>query len=473
MDSDRTNRTITNIANNSVIRSSDDTKRRVQAVEMYERRRAFFRGEGDGIVERKESRTEYRERRAYYMKERRRKLSKISIVASGGTVVLCLCTWLSSSAVTTSIAEYFRTTQTSLFTVSTQTGFLIFALLSAYMNMTGKYELHHIITCASICAAISNAFVVILPGNTFGFYLCLLSRALVGGCMALIYPTSMKVLGSWVKEAEKRREILCILLGVLCLAVALPHLIRYAVPFSNFRTLMIITSSLTLFASGLAYRILRSGEYLSQRKTSHRSDSTFSFLWEPRFFLPTIGKCGHDWELFTFWTQISKYFETISDGDSKYAAIVAFTCIAAGMLGCFVTSQVSKRVEAEHALIVINLCSMIFMGSLGAVHGAESSNISVAIAIIIGFVVVSDSALYSSILIRGYSHRPRLVGDALAAQMGISTITAVIALYVNPLLIENFGWTVGLLVMSSGSAVSIVSTFFMVLRLKERRRQKV
>ena len=366
------------------------------------------------------------------------------------------------------MAEYFRTTtQKSLFTVSTQTGFLIFALYSSYINLTGKYELHHIITCASICAALFNCVSVILPGNTFGFFMCLVSRALVGGCMALIYPTSMKVLGSWVKEPEKRREILCILLGVLCLAVALPHLIRYAVPYSNFRILMIITSSLTLFASVLAYRILRAGEYLSQRKSG--SHSTSSFLWEPRFFLPTIAKCGHDWELFTFWTQISKYFEHISNGDSKYAPIVAFVCIAVGMLGCFLTSQVSKYVEAEHCLIVINFCSMILVASLGAVHGVQESNLSVVLAILIGFFVISDSALYSSILIRAYSHRPSLVGDTLAAQMGISTIVAVIALYVNPLLIETFGWTTGLLVTSFGSAVSIASVCFMVLRLRNRR----
>ena len=283
----------------------------------------------------------------------------------------------------------------------------------------------------------------------------------------------MKVLGSWVKEPEKRREILCILLGVLCLAVALPHLIRYAVPFSNFRVLMIITSSLTLFASVLAFRILRAGEYLSQPKksSSRRNSTSSSFLWEPRFFLPTIAKCGHDWELFTFWTQISKYFEHISNGDTKYAAFVAFVCIAVGMLGCFLTSQVAKHVEAEHTLIVINLCSTLFVGSLGAVHGAQESNLSVAIAILIGFVVVSDSALYSSILIRAYSHRPSLVGDALAAQMGISTIVAVIALYVNPLLIETFGWTIGLLVTAFGSVVSIVSACFMVLRLRNRQRQ--
>ena len=44
--------------------------------------------------------------------------------------------------------------------------------------------------------------------------------------------------------------------------------------------------------------------------------------------------------------------------------------------------------------------------------------------------------------------------------MGISTIVAVIALYVNPLLIETFGWTIGLLVTALGSAISIVSTCF-------------
>ena len=139
------------------------------------------------------------------------------------------------------------------------------------------------------------------------------------------------------------------------------------------------------------------------------------------------------------------------------------------MLGCFLTSQVSKYVEAEHSLIVINFCSMILVASLGAVHGVQESNLSVVLAILIGFFVVSDSALYSSILIRAYSHRPSLVGDTLAAQMGISTIVAVIALYVNPLLIETFGWTTGLLVTSFGSAVSIASVCFMVLRLRNRR----
>jgi len=294
------------------------------------------------------------------------------------------------------------------------------------------------------------------------------------GCMALIYPTSMKVLSSWVKEPERRREILCILLGVLCLAVALPHLIRYAIPLSDFRTLMIITSLLTLFASVLAFHILRAGKFLSSSSISKsEKKKSKGFLWEPKFFLPTIAKCGHDWELFTFWTQISKYFEYTSNGDTSYAAIVAFVCIAVGMFGCLITSQVAKRVEAEHALIVINLCSMIFVGSLGTFHQVESNKLSICIGVLIGLVVVSDSALYSSIVIRAYSNKPSLVGDALAAQMGISTFVAVAALYINPLLIENLGWTVGLLVTASGSAVSIVCSCLMSLRLARIRKQEI
>ena len=213
----------------------------------------------------------------------------------------------------------------------------------------------------------------------------------MGGCTALIYPTSMKVLGSWVKEPEKRREILCILLGVLCLAVALPHLIRYAVPFSNFRTLMIITSSLTLFASVLAFRILRAGEYLSQPKSSQ---SQFDRR-RPRFcgnldsfYLP-LRNADTTGNSLRFGLRSRNTLSTSPTETPSTPRIVAFVCIAVGMLGCFLTSQVAKHVEAEHTLIVINLCSMIFVGSLGAVHGAQESNLSVAIAILIGFVVVS------------------------------------------------------------------------------------
>ena len=123
---------------------------------------------------------------------------------------------------------FSKTTQTSLFTVSTQAGFLIFALYSSYINLTGKYELHHIITCASICAALFNCVSVILPGNTFGFFMCLVSRALVGGCTALIYPTSMKVLGSWVKEPEKE-ERFCVFFWV-CFVLPWRYRISFDMP---------------------------------------------------------------------------------------------------------------------------------------------------------------------------------------------------------------------------------------------------
>jgi len=186
------NITITNAANKSIY-NRDETVRRNIAIEMYRKRRAFYKGDDVDVDESSklaEEQEKYRKRRVYYKSTRRIRLANTRILACGGIVVLCLCTWLSSSAVTSKLAQHFETSESSLFTVSTQFGFLVSALYSSYAKLTTRYKLHHLITYSAICASFANAFIVILPGNTLGFTLCLISRAVVGGTGAFYFSIS-------------------------------------------------------------------------------------------------------------------------------------------------------------------------------------------------------------------------------------------------------------------------------------------
>ena len=161
-------RTITNTVNKSV--RDDDVTRRIKAVEMYQRRRGFFVGYFHkfrhhiypihstfilqlslysltnshstlnfvGRRETKEERLkrrqrEYRQRREYYKKNRRKKLSKLSIIAREEQL---FCVFVLGFPAPRSRLRFrvFSNDETSLFTASTQAGFLIFALYSSYIN---------------------------------------------------------------------------------------------------------------------------------------------------------------------------------------------------------------------------------------------------------------------------------------------------------------------------------------------------
>ena len=139
--------------------------------------------------------------------------------------------------------------------------------------------------------AIANCALLLLPsgGSTMTVGCALGLRAAVGASIALVYPPAMKLLGTWVDQ-NHRSQVLGSLLAAVCLAVALPQLIKAAVPV-GWRTVVGVTSSVAMGGGGLAWRYLREGDFL-QHSSKGQVDSIASgaakLLRDRRFVLATL-----------------------------------------------------------------------------------------------------------------------------------------------------------------------------------------
>ena len=110
----------------------------------------------------------------------------------------------------------------SLLTGAANVGFVVGCIGSALINLSDI--VHPTVLC--LVGALSAAVVTALscvPGVSFE--LVLASRSVVGVCIALVYPPSMKLLGTWY-AAEKRGAAIGVLFAFFCVGSAFPQLIK-------------------------------------------------------------------------------------------------------------------------------------------------------------------------------------------------------------------------------------------------------
>ena len=458
----------------------------------YNRRRIFYKEKAKGNVTPRHSisneqrryvdmadRISNRMRRIFFREMKRNpKLdgyvsdtSNQTIALAACVVVLCLCSWLSGSAVSTEIVDYFDVDESSgsLPTTCTQVGFLIGASVAAICNFTAMGREHQLIACAAILSAIANALPTCLPSNGFGLLLAL--RTLVGVSVSQIYPVSMRVLASWVNE-DRRQIVLCSLLGVVCLAVALPQFVKAFSSSTNWRHVLYFLSGFNLVGASGAYALLRSGKFLRSTPSSESTEqSTIGYgsfvkiLGQKAFLLSTIAKAGHDFELFGYWTRIAGYYASsyFRDETSQRAALYAGVSIATGAIGCLVSGYVARRNGGVRTIVGINAASLIATLTLGSVLLAfPHIEVGVTVGTIHGLVVCADSALYSALLVKLYRRNPKQIGVALSLQMALSTTVSIVSVYGVPAMIRSLDWPISMMLLGMGPAISITCMFFVL-----------
>ena len=135
--------------------------------------------------------------------------------------VLTLAVWFASTAALPSIAvlEPISETQMALMTSVLQVGFVIGALLSAFLNVADRFDPRNLFAASAAVAAVTTAaLLVVSPVGTEALIL----RALTGVALAGIYPVGMRMVASWA--TNDLGKLVGLLVGALTIGSALPHL---------------------------------------------------------------------------------------------------------------------------------------------------------------------------------------------------------------------------------------------------------
>lgn len=381
--------------------------------------------------------------------ERWRMLALLAIA-----VLLGMSVWFTGSAVAPQLAARWAldTAQVGWLTTAVQLGFVVGTALSALFNLADVVPARRLFAGSALIGAMANAALALAP--EFGWAIA--SRALVGCCMAGVYPPAMKMASTWFRA--RRGLAVGTVVGALTVGKAGPYLAQ-ALPSVTVSGVVIVTSLSTLLAALLVWTGYRDGPYaFPSRRFSWTLVS--SVMQERRWRLATGGYLGHMAELYSYWTWIPAFLLASAEahgdaaGREGFLGALSFGVIAVGGAGCVWGGLVADRIGRERLVIR----AMAISGSCAALIGltfGRSWWLLAPLALVWGFFVIADSAQFSVLVTE--SVPANAVGTALTIQTSLGFLLTTITIQLVPIVVKWLGWGFGFAFLAVGPMLGIMA----------------
>ena len=373
--------------------------------------------------------------------------------------VAAMSLWFVSAAI---LPDMLREVEISTFrqaalSSSVQIGFVIGALLSAFLGLPDRFDPRRVFMISAITAGAANATLLYFePGST----LSILARFLTGALTAGIYPVGMKIAVGW---GEKDRGFLVgSLVGALTLGSALPHLFSLA-GGTDWRW-TVIMASLAAVVAGLLALMIHLGPH--HARAARFDPTVIASAWtNRRVRLAYAGYLGHMWELYVMWAWIAaatavSYSATLEPDDAQWMAkLTAFLAIGAGGIACAFAGRFADRIgKAEVTIIAMALSGSSVLAAAATFGGPVW--LTFVIVMIWGLTVIPDSAQFSA-LVADASPSDQ-AGSLMTFQTALGFALTFVTVQVTPTAVEAFGWPMVLAALSLGPALGIIA----MLRLR-------
>ncbi len=377
----------------------------------------------------------------------RRALATIAVAQ-----LLALSLWFSASAVADSLKSAWgmADSQVPLLTLAVQVGFVFGALVSTFLNLADRIRARYLFAGSAVVGGLMNAGLVLLGEGDLAVVVVI--RFVTGIALAGVYPSGMKAIAGWFKEG--RGTALGVLIGALTVGSALPHLVRGL--GLDWQIVLLTASGLALVGAAL---MLSAGDGPFETKTSAFSWHHIRSIATNRGFrLATVGYLGHMWELYAMWTWVAFY--VAATGFSGSSSMVAFAVIAVGGVGAWLAGRLADRrgrtIAAGGSMAISGTAA-----ALTAVVFNAPSWVTIALLLIWGLTVVSDSAQFSAIVTEVVEDEVR--GTALTLQTALGFMLTLVTIIVVPLIADRSSWQWAFLILVPGPIIGTVA----MIRLRQ------
>lgn len=308
----------------------------------------------------------------------------------------CTSLWFAGNAVIGDIIRQFSLSPDVLghLVAAVQFGFISGTLLFAVFTIADRFSPSRIFFVCAIAASLVNLLVFLAET----FPLILLSRFMTGFFLAGIYPVGMKIAAD--HHPEGLGKALGWLVGALVMGTAFPHLVHVYTASLSWRSVILISSVLSVGGGVTILVFVPDGPYRS-RSNGFDASALRRIFRNRRFRSAAFGYFGHMWELYAFWAfvpvMLATYFT--KQGISYSVAIFSFVVIGAGAPACIGGGYLSRFFGSERtafaALLVSGCCCL-----LSPLLYTLSFPLFLFFLVVWGMAVITDSPQFSTLVAR-------------------------------------------------------------------------
>ena len=368
-------------------------------------------------------------------------------------MLLAMTTWFSATAVLPQLhsAWTLTTVQSSLLTIAVQVGFVVGALVSAFVNLADIIAARTLMLVGALGAAAVNLLLVAAhsAGPAIGL------RFLTGAFLAGVYPPGLKAMSTWFRAGCG--TALGIMVGALTLGAAAPQFLN-GIGGADWHSVIVATSVLTVLG-GLTARYLAADGPFRFPKAIFDPRQAASVMRNRAVRLAALGYFGHQWELYAMWAWIFAFnraaFTVNGEANpARDAAFAAFAIIGSGVACCWVGGILGDRAGPYPADPASD-------GAVGHVLRADRPGRASRrraddrCGVFWGFWAVADSAQFSSIVTE--TSEQRYAGTAVTLQLAAGFTLTVVTIWLIPIVQHAVGWTWAFTVLAPGPLLGVVA----------------